>query len=56
MCAFWANERYLGLVTKTPYVLSWKNVPAGSYTLKAIATDNFGVKTVSQTVKITVTK
>jgi len=52
--SFWANEHRLGVVTRNPFVLSWKNVPGGSYALKAIATDDFGVKTVSQTVKITV--
>ena len=54
--SFWANGRYLGVVTKTPFVLTWKDVSAGSYILKAIATDEFGAKTVSQPVAIVVSK
>ncbi len=52
--SYWANDHYLGLVTRKPFVLSWKNVPAGAYTLKAIATDEYGAKTVSQPVSIVV--
>lgn len=37
-----------------PYTYSWSNVPAGTYSLTAKATDNFGVVTASAVVKVTV--
>ena len=38
----------------SPYSVSWTNVPAGTYYLKAKATDNFGLSTTSAIVRITV--
>ncbi len=54
--SFWASGRYLGAVSKAPYTLDWKNVPAGVYSLKAIATDNYGWKTESGKVLISVSR
>ncbi|HKG67997.1 MAG TPA: Ig-like domain-containing protein, partial [Segetibacter sp.] len=39
---------------KSPYSVSWSNVPAGTYYLKAKATDNFGLSTTSAIVRISV--
>ena len=43
---FYANGAPIGAVTSAPYTITWLNVPAGAYTLTAIATDNqFGTTT-----------
>lgn len=44
----------LGEALTKPYVFNWSNVPAGSYTLSAKATDLTGLSTVSSIVSITV--
>ena len=54
--SFWASSRYLGAVSKAPYTLAWKNVPAGVDSLRAIATDNYGWKTESSKVLISISK
>ena len=41
-------------VTGLVYFLNWQNVPANTYSLTAVATDNGGTSTVSAPVKITV--
>ena len=51
---FFNGSASLGAKTTTPYSVTWSNVPAGSYTLKAVATDNGGLSTTSSTVSITV--
>jgi phosphatidylserine/phosphatidylglycerophosphate/cardiolipin synthase-like enzyme len=51
---FYANATLLGSDSSAPYQLSWMNVPAGSYTLKAVATDDKGTAATSATVAITV--
>jgi CubicO group peptidase (beta-lactamase class C family) len=51
---FLAGSTVLGTDRTTPYGLTWSNVPAGSYTLRARAVDNLGAKTVSSSVRITV--
>ena len=62
---FFAGTNSLGVVT-TPvvvtneefvdsdYLLTWSNAPAGTYTLRAIATDNAGLTSTSPPVKVTV--
>ncbi|MFA5188450.1 MAG: DUF1566 domain-containing protein [Patescibacteria group bacterium] len=47
------NLRFLN-PTPCDYVVTWKNVPAGSYGLKAIAFDNGGQQTISDTIYIIV--
>ena len=51
---FFNGSTSLGVATSTPYSLTWSNVPAGSYVLKAVATDNGGLTGASATVSITV--
>jgi chitinase len=51
---FFNGSTSLGVKTATPYSVTWSNVAAGSYTLKAVATDNGGLSTTSSTVSITV--
>ena len=51
---FFAGMTLLGTDTTAPYQLSWSNVPAGSYTLSAVATDNSGASTASAAVNVTV--
>jgi subtilisin family serine protease len=43
---FYANGQPIGAALTAPYSVTWSNVPAGNYTLTAVATDNqFGVTT-----------
>src|SRR3954468_12579683 len=51
---FFAGATPIGTVTSAPYQFTWSNVPAGSYSLTAIATDNQGATTRSNAVSITV--
>jgi len=51
---FYANGTLLGTDTSDPYQLSWVNVPAGTYTVTAVATDDDGATTTSAGVSITV--
>ena len=44
----------LGEATASPYQLSWPGVAAGTYSLTAVATDNFGAKTTSTPVAVLV--
>jgi len=44
---FYANDALIGSDTTAPFNFSWPDVPAGSYTLKAVATDNRGGVTTS---------
>jgi Bacterial Ig domain/PLD-like domain len=52
---FYAGTTLLGTSTTAPYSLSWTSVPAGSYTLTAVATDNGGATTTSPAVAVSVT-
>jgi hypothetical protein len=51
---FYANDKKLGEVTASPWVLSWTPSSAGDYSLSAQATDNQGASTTSKEVKLTV--
>ncbi len=51
---FFAGSTPLGSVTSTPYSVTWAAVPAGTYSLKAVAVDNDGASTSSATVSIRV--
>ena len=44
---FFQGTTSLGVDTSNPYSLNWSNVPAGSYSLTARATDNLGLITTS---------
>jgi subtilisin family serine protease len=52
--SFYNGAALIGTDGTAPYALSWTNVPAGSYGLTAIATDNGGASTTSTSVNITV--
>ena len=49
-----ASNTLIGTATTSPYSVTWANVPAGSYSLTAVATDNLGQATTSNPVAITV--
>ncbi len=63
---FFSGKQSLGVLTSgmsvtnyggqvlTYYSLTWSNVPAGSYTLTAVATDSVGVSSTSKPVTLTV--
>ena len=51
---FFTGRNKLGEATTSPYSITWSNVPAGGYSLYAIATDNTGVTASSLPVLITV--
>jgi phosphatidylserine/phosphatidylglycerophosphate/cardiolipin synthase-like enzyme len=51
---FYSGATLLGTDTTAPYVLTWSNVPAGTYTLRATATDDDGAATTSSNVTVTV--
>ena len=51
---FFANDAPIGSATASPYRVTWPNVTPGSYTLKAIATDNQDATSTSATVQLTV--
>jgi RHS repeat-associated protein len=52
--AFYQGSTPIGSATSAPYRITWSNVPAGSYVLKAKATDSGGAMTWSAEVPITV--
>jgi Bacterial Ig domain len=51
---FYAGPTLIGTVTSLPFAASWSNVPAGSYSFTAVATDNFGATTTSVAALVTV--
>ena len=51
---FYSGGTLLGSDTSSPYQFSWGNVPAGSYTLTARATDNAGATVTSASAGVTV--
>ena len=52
---FFSNGGKLGEVLASPYNFPWTSVPAGSYALTAVATDNSGARSTSGVVNVTVT-
>ncbi|MFB6456341.1 glycosyl hydrolase family 18 protein [Chitinophaga sp. Hz27] len=52
---FYNGSTLLGTATTSPYSYTWNSVTAGTYVLKAIATDNKSASTTSAQVTITVT-
>jgi hypothetical protein len=51
---FYQGSTLLATDTASPYTWSWSSVPAGSYSLTAVAYDNSGAKTASNAIAITV--
>lgn len=51
---FFSGATKLGEDTSSPYSFAWNNVPAGTYSITARATDNQGATTTSSAVSITV--
>jgi hypothetical protein len=51
---FYAGSTAIGSDTSSPFSVSWPSVAVGSYTLKAVATDNAGAVTESATRTVTV--
>jgi uncharacterized delta-60 repeat protein len=51
---FYNGKILLHTETEAPYGYTWRNVPAGNYTLTAVATDNGGLTTTSDPVHISV--
>lgn len=51
---FFAGTVSLGVTTSSPWSLIWNNVPEGTYSLSAAATDNEGSKSTSSSVLIMV--
>ncbi|MBY0502834.1 MAG: RICIN domain-containing protein [Bryobacteraceae bacterium] len=52
---FFQGSTKLGEATAAPYAFTWTNVPAGTYSLTARATDAAGLSATSSTVSLTVT-
>ena len=52
---FYAGTTLLGSDTSSPYSFAWNNVPEGTYSLSARATDNLGALATSAAVTIRVT-
>jgi hypothetical protein len=51
---FYAGATLLGTDSQAPYELAWSSVPAGTYTLTAVATDDDAATTTSGAVSISV--
>jgi regulation of enolase protein 1 (concanavalin A-like superfamily) len=51
---FFSGSTPIGTVAVPPYALTWQAVPAGAYSLTAVATDNAGATTTSAAVSIRV--
>ncbi|MEJ7683883.1 MAG: Ig-like domain-containing protein [Segetibacter sp.] len=51
---FYNRDTLLGTVAESPYTFTWNNVPAGSYTITAKATDNSSLVSTSAAVAISV--
>ena len=51
---FFNGENSLSVLTSAPWSFSWSDVPEGTYTITAAATDNNNAKTISAPVTITV--
>jgi len=52
--AFYYGNTLIATLTSPPYSVTWTDVPQGSYSLTARATDNFGFTTSSSPINITV--
>ena len=52
---FYAGNTLVGTDNSSPFTFSWSNVPAGTYAMKAVATDNRGATAMSGSRTVTVT-
>ena len=52
---FFAGQTLIGTDTTSPYSVTWSNVPAGTYSLTAVARDQGGMTTTSSARTVTVT-
>ncbi len=52
--AFYAGTQLIATDTASPFSASWSSVPAGTYSLKAVATDNEGATATSGAITVTV--
>ncbi len=53
---FYQGNVKIGEKTSLPYTITWKEVPEGNYSLTAVATDNYNLKTTSSAVIVVVEK
>jgi uncharacterized delta-60 repeat protein len=53
---FYNGSALLRTEYKSPYTYVWKNVPRGTYTITAVATDNWGAQTTSEPVTVRVVR
>lgn len=51
---FYANASKLGQVETAPYIVTWENAPRGVHKLAAVAFDNDGATTISDSVEVKV--
>jgi regulation of enolase protein 1 (concanavalin A-like superfamily) len=51
---FYTGTQLVGSATASPFTTTWSSVPAGTYSLAAIATDNGGASTTSQPIAVVV--
>ena len=51
---FFAGTQAVGMATASPFTATWNNVPAGTYVLTAVATDNGGGTATSMPLPVTV--
>ncbi|HTI38813.1 MAG TPA: Ig-like domain-containing protein [Vicinamibacterales bacterium] len=51
---FYNGSALIGTASSSPYTVTWKNVPAGTYSVTAVATDNLFASTTSPAVSVTV--
>lgn len=54
--AFQANSQLIGTATTSPYSVAWSNMPAGIYSVTAVARDTQGVTTTSSPVTVKISK
>jgi uncharacterized repeat protein (TIGR02059 family) len=54
MVEFYNGIAKIGAVSAAPYSFTWNNVPIGSYSLTAVATDNYNLKSTSPAISISV--
>ncbi|MCA1560759.1 MAG: hypothetical protein LC753_20350, partial [Acidobacteria bacterium] len=51
---FYAGTQLVGSATASPFAVTWSNVPAGTYSLTAVATDNEDETATSVPISVTV--